>query len=199
MSKVPGVINALAAVNVALSAGNGKGSPWGHDAGLLLKPGSTVVVSSPNTHEARSFTITNTGSAERHLTPSLQTLGEPIPAGATLNVTLDPSADPTFINPNGAPRAYGEAQIYGSCRCGASGCGHRMASVAYQLSDAHCVPGAAGSFWASGGLLDPAGLGQRLRSRRCRQASRRHLDGHHLDPSVGYRQLLRHRTILLGR
>ena len=63
------------------------------------------VTAEPNTHETRSFTITNTGSKKQHLVPSLEMLGAPI-AGATLNVTLDPSTDPTFINVTGAPRAY---------------------------------------------------------------------------------------------
>jgi len=100
-----GLINALAAVKVALSVVDQNGHPEARGEGLLAKPTSSIIVSTPNTHEIRSFTITNTGSTTRHVTPSLETLGAPI-AGATLSVTLDPATDPTFINPTGAPRAY---------------------------------------------------------------------------------------------
>lgn len=123
-----GLINALAAVNVALSVGGGQGALWGGDSGLLLKPTSSVIVSSPNTHEKRSFTITNTGSKKQHLVPSLEMLGAPI-AGATLNVTLDPSTDPIFIAPTGAPRAYVKRTF--TVPAGAE---HLDAAIAWQVS-----------------------------------------------------------------
>jgi Subtilase family/Peptidase inhibitor I9 len=123
-----GLINALRAVEVALSLGGDKGSPEWHDAGVLLKPNSAVVVSSPNTHETRSFTITNTGTRNRHLVPSLETLGAPS-AGATLDVRLDPSTDRTFINPNGAPRAYVKRRF--TVPAGAE---HLDAAIAWQVS-----------------------------------------------------------------
>lgn len=104
-----GLINSLAAVNAALSL---------HDANspaqaafpaqgnaVLFAPNSATVTSLPNRPFSRSFTITNTGSSTKNLAPKLQILGPSI-AGATLNLTLDPSTDPTFLNVTGSPRSY---------------------------------------------------------------------------------------------
>jgi hypothetical protein len=138
-----GLINALAAVNAALSVADGNGNPKTRGDGLLAKPTSAHIESWPNTHETRSFTITNTGSTTRHLTPSLQTLGAPI-AGATLNVTLDPSTDPTFINPTGATRAYVKQKFTVPVNAD-----HLDAAIAWQAPT--------GTEIAYLGLLDPSG------------------------------------------
>ena len=138
-----GLINALAAVNVALSVADGNGNPKARGDGLLAKPTSAHVESLPNTHETRSFTITNTGSTKRHVTPSLETLGAPI-AGATLNVTLDPSADPTFINVTGAPRSYVKQKFTVPANAD-----HLDAAIAWQNST--------GTPIAYIALLDPSG------------------------------------------
>ncbi len=100
-----GLINALAAVNAALSLDDGYGSPQGRGDSFVSNPTSSDVRAEPNTHQTLAFQITNTGAQERHLAASLVKLGAPI-AGATLDVTLNPATDPTFLNPTGAPRSY---------------------------------------------------------------------------------------------
>jgi len=123
-----GLINALAAVNVALSVADEQGTPPARGEGLLAQPTSARVEDFPDTHESRSFTITNTGTTTQHLTPAPQILGAPI-AGATLNLTLDPSTDPTFLNPLGAPRSYIERTF--TVPAGAQ---HLDAAIAWQVS-----------------------------------------------------------------
>jgi hypothetical protein len=123
-----GLIDTLAAVNAALSIADKNGKPKAQGNALLSSPTSSEVVSSPNAHETRSFTITNTGSTTRHMEPSLQTLGPPI-AGTTLNVTLDPATDPTFPNVTGSPRAYVERKF--TVPAGAE---HLDAAIAWQVS-----------------------------------------------------------------
>jgi len=105
-----GLINALGAVNMALSLEDGNGNLKSRSEGLLSGPTSAHVESLPNTHETRSFTITNTGATRQHVTPVLETLGAPL-AGATLNLTLDPNTDPTFVNPTGGSRPYIEQKF----------------------------------------------------------------------------------------
>ncbi len=100
-----GLINILAAVQAALSVQDGWGTPKPRGDSVLSSPTSASITSAPNTHETLSFTFTNTGSTTQHLAPALETLGAPI-AGATLNLTLDPNTDPTFINSGGDLRPY---------------------------------------------------------------------------------------------
>ncbi len=100
-----GFINALAAVNTALSIGDENGDDRRHAGGIVAAPTSAHVTAEPNTHVSRSFTITNTGSTAQRLTPSLETLDAPF-AGATLNLTLDPNVDPRFINVAGNTRVF---------------------------------------------------------------------------------------------
>ncbi|MDB6083552.1 MAG: Bacillopeptidase [Gammaproteobacteria bacterium] len=138
-----GLINSLAAVNVALSTGsaddgrsdgNGNRNHDDHNrdgkagAGLLIDSTGVSIVGAPNARESRTLKITNTGSMARRLTPALQTLGAPI-AGATFNLTLAPGSDPTFINPNGAPRAYIKQKFIVP-----PGAAHLDAAIAYQVS-----------------------------------------------------------------
>ena len=100
-----GLINSLAAVNAALSLDDHNGRPKNQGNSLLTQPSSAAVESTPNSRQDVSFSVTNTGTTTRHLSPTLQELGAPI-AGNTITVTLNPSTDPTFLNPSGAPRAY---------------------------------------------------------------------------------------------
>jgi Subtilase family/Peptidase inhibitor I9 len=100
-----GIIDALAAVNMALSIHDENGSPTRHAEGLLLTPTSAIAVAEPNTSKSLAVTITNTGTSKQSLTPSFETLGPPI-AGATTTVNLDPSSDPTLLNVSGDPRPY---------------------------------------------------------------------------------------------
>ncbi len=103
-------------------------------------------MSSPNTHETRSFTVTNTGSKKQHLVPSLMMLGAPM-AGATLSVTLDPSTDPTFITAQGAARSYVKRKF--TVPVGAE---HLDAAIAWQTSlTSSATP------IAYIGLVDPSG------------------------------------------
>jgi hypothetical protein len=123
-----GLINSLAAVNVALSIKDDNGQPKARGSGLLTSSTGVSIVGAENTHESQTFKITNTGSTTRHITPALQTLGPAI-AGATLNLQLAPSSDPTFINPTGAPRSYIKQKF--TVPAGAQ---HLDAAIAYQVS-----------------------------------------------------------------
>ncbi|MDR3416470.1 MAG: S8 family serine peptidase [Nevskia sp.] len=136
-----GLINALAAVNAALSAGAS-----GHGQSLLFVPDSAAATDLPNTPETRFFTVTNTGTTTQHLTPTLETLG-PAFGGATLNLTLDPTTDPTFPNASGAPRSYIEQTF--TVPAGAQ---HLDAAIAVQVP-----PGSTKPPIAYLSLLDPEG------------------------------------------
>jgi subtilisin family serine protease len=100
-----GLINALAAVNLALSIDDQNGKPKRQGDSLLLAPTSANATAQPGTRIERTFTVSNEGGSAQHLTASLQTLGAPF-AGATLNLTLDPTVDPHFINVAGNTRVY---------------------------------------------------------------------------------------------
>jgi hypothetical protein len=100
-----GLINALAAVNLALSVNDEYGKSKARGEGILAQPTSVSISGQPNRSESRTFTITNSGTSTQHLTPTLETLGEPF-AGATLNVNMHPASDPTFVNVAGGTRAY---------------------------------------------------------------------------------------------
>lgn len=122
-----GLINSLAAVNVALSLdGNGR-TPKIHAPGLFTDSTGVSIIDSGNARETHKFSITNTGSTTRQLTAALQGVGAPI-AGATLNVNLAPATDPTFINPTGAVRAYVKRTFTVP-----SGAQHLDAEIAYQV------------------------------------------------------------------
>jgi hypothetical protein len=123
-----GLINSLAAVNVALSIDDGQGRPKARGPGIYTSATGVSIVAEPNANESRTFTITNTGSTTRHLTPSLQMLGAPI-AGATLNLNLAPSSEPVFLSPTGAQRSYIEQKFTVP-----SGAQHLDAAIAFQVS-----------------------------------------------------------------
>ena len=101
-----GLINALAAVNAALSVQDANGGPkTARGDSLLYAPTESSITDMPGTHESLSYTVTNTGSTTQNLAPVLQTLGAPI-AGATLNLNINASSSQTFLNVTGSPRAY---------------------------------------------------------------------------------------------
>ena len=160
-----GLINSYAAVNAALSVQDGNGSPKARGEGFLANPSSAIAESAPNTHETRSFKITNTGTTTQHLTPALQTLGPPI-AGQTLNVILDPSTDPAFLNPNGAPRTYIKRTF--TVPAGAQ---HLDAAIAWQVSLPDALTNAATPIAYLGFSLEVA-----KRPTRYRRASRARMD-----------------------
>ncbi len=141
-----GLINSLAAVQAALSINDTDGKAGRYGQGLILGTTSVNIISSPNTHETRTFKVTNVGSTRRQISPALQTLGAPF-AGATLNLHLDPGSDPTFINPTGAPRSYIKQKF--TVPAGAQ---HLDAAIGYQVS---LTSTATPIVYIS--LLDPAG------------------------------------------
>ncbi|MGO9992312.1 MAG: S8 family serine peptidase [Steroidobacteraceae bacterium] len=123
-----GLLNALAAVEVALSIHDANGHPKAHGEGLLVNTTGANITGAVNEHESHTFKITNKGSSTQHLAAELQTLGPPI-AGATLNLQLSPSTDPTFISPTGASRAYIKQKF--NVPAGAQ---HLDAAIAWQVS-----------------------------------------------------------------
>jgi hypothetical protein len=141
-----GLINTLAAVNAALSVQDGQGTPKPRGEDVLSSPSSASITGTPNAHETRTFVITNTGSTTQHLEPALQTLGAPV-AGATLDLQLDPSTDPTFINSTGAPRSYIKRTFHVP-----AGAQHLDAAIAW-----HPNPLAQSGPIVYIGLVDPSG------------------------------------------
>jgi hypothetical protein len=100
-----GLINSLAAVNLALSIDDEHGKPARHGGSLLYAPSSASTIAQPNALVEKTFTISNEGTSPQHLVPRLEKLGSPF-AGATLNLTLDPTVDARFINVAGNTRVY---------------------------------------------------------------------------------------------
>ncbi len=100
-----GLIDALAAVNVALALADGDGTPTRRAEGLIASSTSSISIAEPNSPESFALTLTNTGTSKQRLTPAFETLGTPV-AGATMSVFLDASTAPTFPNVTGAPRSY---------------------------------------------------------------------------------------------
>jgi hypothetical protein len=139
-----GLIDALAAVNLALSIHDQDGAPTRHAESLLLSPTSHISVAEPNTSKSLTVTVTNTGTSKQALTPSLEILGAPI-AGATTSINLDPASDPVLLNPDGAPRSYTTHKF--SVPAGAA---HLDASIAWQEN-----PSASLIVYLS--LIDPSG------------------------------------------
>jgi hypothetical protein len=101
-----GFLDALKAVNTALSIGDRNGTPTQRaGAGLLTTPSAANVTSKPLEHTTQTFEVTNTSAAPVTLTPALQTLGAPT-AGQSLTIQLDPATAPTFVNAAGGKRPY---------------------------------------------------------------------------------------------
>jgi hypothetical protein len=141
-----GLINALAAVNAALSINDENGHPKNRGESLLAAPSSAQIIAQPNHPESLSFTITNEGTTPQHLTPTFETLGSPT-SGATLNLNLDPATDPTFLNVAGNMRAYIKKTFKVP-----SGMEHLDAAIAFQT-----VIGSTNPPLVFFGLLDPSG------------------------------------------
>ena len=91
-----GLVNALKAVEAALSIADENGKPTATGTSLLGNPSRATVVDFPTKPETLSFSITNLGTATEHLKPTLQALGPPI-AHQKLTLTLNPTAGPTYI------------------------------------------------------------------------------------------------------
>ncbi len=141
-----GLINSLAAVNLALSINDENGRPKNHGESLLAAPSSAQVIAEPNHGESLTFIITNEGTIAQHLTPTFETLGSPT-SGATLDLTLDPAADPKFLNVAGNMRAYTKRTFKVP-----AGMEHLDAAIAFQTTI-----GSANPPLVFFGLLDPSG------------------------------------------
>ena len=100
-----GLIDSLAAVNLALSIDDEYGKPKPRGSELLLTPTSARAIEEPKTHVVRHFTVSNEGVDAQHLLPKLEKLGAPF-AGNTVNFKLDPTIDAQFINVAGNTRVY---------------------------------------------------------------------------------------------
>jgi hypothetical protein len=100
-----GLINSLAAVNLALSIDDAHGRPKGRGTELLASPNATTITDEPGSRQVRRYTISNPGSTTVQLAPALETLGQAV-AGKTLSLNLNPAKDATFINSGGNSRAY---------------------------------------------------------------------------------------------
>ena len=137
-----GIINALAAVNAALSVDQRKFPNTGTS--LLYSPTSASIDAEPNAPQTVSVAVTNTGSVKQHLEPVLQELGPPI-AGASTTVMLSAS-DPTFPSPGDLPRNYVLQKF--TVPAGAQ---HLDAAIAWQ------APFFGAAVTADLGLIDPSG------------------------------------------
>jgi hypothetical protein len=137
-----GLINALAAVNAALSVDQHRFAAVG--TGLLYSPTSASIDADPNTAQSVTVAITNTGSAAQHLAPELQEIGPPI-AGATTTVMLS-AKSPQFPSPGNLPRYYVKRTF--SVPAGAE---HLDAAIAWQ------APFTGNPVIADLGLIDPNG------------------------------------------
>jgi len=138
-----GLINALAAVNAALSVDQHRFQAVGSS--LLNSPTSASVDAEPNTPQTLTFAVTNTGSARQHLEPELQELGPPI-AGATTTVQLNKKL-PTFPSPGDFPRYYVKKTFTVP-----EGAQHLDAAIAWQAPFSGNNP-----VTADLGLIDPNG------------------------------------------
>jgi hypothetical protein len=105
-----GLVNALAAVQAALSINDAQGAPSPQGASVLVSPSYASVMAATESPQQVAFTLTNTSSAVQHLAPVLQTLGAPL-AGATRTVNLNTATDQTYIDEYGDVTAYVEEKF----------------------------------------------------------------------------------------
>jgi hypothetical protein len=98
-----GRIDALAAVNAALSVQTEDGAPHPRGTEIVATPSAAVLSARPGDTVQTTFQVTNTGTTAQHLRPALQRLGAPF-AGQTIPVTLgtSPIVSQTFAVPAGA-------------------------------------------------------------------------------------------------
>lgn len=100
-----GLINSLAAVNLALSIDDAHGRPKARGTAVLASPNATTITDMPGSRQVQRYTISNPGTTAVQLAPALESLGQ-IVAGKTLSLNLDPAKDATFINSGGNARAF---------------------------------------------------------------------------------------------
>jgi hypothetical protein len=100
-----GLVNALEAVNSALSIDDENGRAKARGTGFLVSPSTVALTAEPGQHQSKTFTLTNNGTSPLKLEPELETLGDAF-AGQTRSYNFDPATLPTFLNVVGTPRAY---------------------------------------------------------------------------------------------
>ncbi|MEA3178077.1 MAG: hypothetical protein QOI59_1600 [Gammaproteobacteria bacterium] len=100
-----GLINSLAAVNLALSIDDAHGRPKARGTAVLASPNATTITDMPGSRQVQRYTISNPGTTAVQLAPALESLGQVV-AGKTLSLNLDPAKDATFINSGGNARAF---------------------------------------------------------------------------------------------
>jgi hypothetical protein len=140
-----GLLDSFKAVNTALSVADENGVPPRQGTGLLAMPNSAALVAQPGDLLAPTFLVTNTGTTDLQVSPTLETLGAPI-AGDTRSVAFDPATAPTYVNVAGGLRPY-VAQTFTV----PAGADHLDASIAFPAT----FNGAATA--AALLLLDPSG------------------------------------------
>jgi hypothetical protein len=99
-----GVLDALRAVNTALSVADENGTPAPRGVGLLAAPTSASFTAQPGDNLEQTFAITNTGTKTLDVQPALESLSAPF-AGGTFNLALAAS-DATLVD------VYGNEDIY---------------------------------------------------------------------------------------
>ncbi len=100
-----GIIDALKAVNTALSIPDQNGRPARHGQGIVVSPSTATFTAQTGQSLQSSFQVTNTGTTAIDVAPALETLGPPI-AGATKALTFNPATLPTYSSGGGGPRPY---------------------------------------------------------------------------------------------
>jgi Subtilase family/Peptidase inhibitor I9 len=100
-----GLIDALSAVNLALSYRDPFGGAKPTSEGVSFSPNSAAVTAAANEAETATFSLTNQGAKPQLLTPKLQKLGAPL-GGSSVSLELNAATDPEFTNDEGGKRAY---------------------------------------------------------------------------------------------
>ena len=137
-----GRIDALAAVEMALSLGERRGA----GGGLMASPSAARITANERDAEQVTVQVTNTGASTEAPLSALETLSAPI-AGTTVSLELAPATNPTFLNVAGAGRPYIEQKFTVP-----AGADHLDASIAIPPVNA-----AGAASIASLVLLDPSG------------------------------------------
>ena len=96
-----GFVNALAAVQLALSIHDSNGSPAPQGSSLLISPSSISSASAPGHTTLVPVNVTNAGATTQVVAPSVRALGGTISLTAG-SLNLDPTVDGTFIYQTGA-------------------------------------------------------------------------------------------------
>ncbi len=97
-----GRIDALAAVDAALSIRTDEHAPPPRGTGIVVTPSAAALTAEPGQTLETSFQITNPGTTAVRLRPALQRLGAPF-AGQTISVAVGaPLVNQTFVVPAGA-------------------------------------------------------------------------------------------------